>query len=175
VTFKFYIIFAVLEAACAVAIYRQLHGSNFMTFLTRHDRNSWRLDDNFTSEKRMLSVDERERERGERRRAQRGRGVAVEKKTSGERGKAGNGGAERERERDLARREKADTADVAGERNAAAAAAAGTSGRKLGGSGTRGNSVAGRGKGEGRTRGGRLCFRHLKPAVGARILFSLSS
>jgi len=85
---------------------------------------------------------------------------------------------ERERERDLARREKADTADVAGERNAAAAAAAaaGTSGRKLGGSETKGDSVARGGAREKTGRGaGRVCFRHLKPAAGARILFSLSS
>lgn len=82
-----------------------------------------------------------------------------------------------EKERDLVRREKADTADVAGERNAA-----GISGRKLGGrvrrrgSGTKGGPAHGTGGGGGVKGGlggsgrrdgeGGRCFRHLKPAVG---------
>lgn len=80
-------------------------------------------------------------------------------------------------------RKKADTADVAGERNAA-----GISERKLGGRVRRRGSGAGgerravqgeRGTKRGGIRSGDrgegVCFRHLKPAVSARILFSLSS
>jgi len=94
----------------------------------------------------------------------------VECSREGRRGKP-----RREKERDLVRREKAGTADVAGERNAA-----GISGRKLRGrvrrrgSGTKRGSAHGGGRrvkgglgglGRGDREGGR-CFRHLKPAVG---------
>lgn len=101
------------------------------------------------------------------------------------------GANEREEEGPNTTRKKADMADVAGERNAA-----GTSGRKLGGRVRHGGGRGGRGgRGEDSVYGGRegrrwgsgerseggkgggegVRFRHLKPAVRARILFSLSS
>lgn len=94
------------------------------------------------------------------------------KKSSAGGGKEGK--TRREKERDLVRREKADMADVAGERNAA-----GISGRKLEGRVRRrgsgderglgawyGGARGGLGGSGRRDREGGRCFRHLKPAVG---------
>lgn len=80
----------------------------------------------------MLSK-KRKREEGETdRRRERCRGGREKKRSRVRGGGEGKGRrrgkTRREKERDLVRREKADTADVAGERNAA-----GISGRKLGG------------------------------------------
>lgn len=72
-------------------------------------------------EKKVECGREREKKRNEKRMRERER-KRKRKREKKERER------ERNKERDLVRREKADTADVAGERNAA-----GTSGRKLGG------------------------------------------
>ena len=128
----------------------------------------------------MLSK-KRKREEGRRTGGKRGAAGKEKKKkksSTAERGRKGRGRRRgkrrRKKERDLVRREKADTADVAGERNAA-----GISGRKLGGrvrrqgSGTKGALAHGTGRlkeGSGDRHGGdregERCFRHLKPAVG---------
>lgn len=79
------------------------------------------------------------------------RGAAMEKKEveCGEEGRRGK--PRREKERDLVRREKADTADVAGERNAA-----GISGRKLRGRVRRRGSGTKRGSAHDTGEGGEL-------------------